>query len=35
MPLDNASAIEVQANGGAADAGSGGHGVSFMPKLGG
>jgi hypothetical protein len=34
MPLDNAIAIEVQANGGAANARSGGPGASFMPKLG-
>jgi hypothetical protein len=31
MPLDNAFAFEVQANGGATDAGSGGPGASFMP----
>jgi len=34
MPLDNAFDCEVQANGGRPDAGSGGPGVSFMPKLG-
>ncbi len=34
MPLDNAFRAEVQANGGAREAGSGGPGVSFMPKLG-
>jgi hypothetical protein len=34
MPLDNAFRGEGQANGGRQDAGSGGPGVSFMPKLG-
>jgi hypothetical protein len=34
MPLDNAFAFEVQANGSAPDAHSGGPGASFMPKLG-
>jgi hypothetical protein len=34
MLLDNAFAIEVQANGGATNACSGGPGASFMPKLG-
>jgi hypothetical protein len=31
MLLDNAVVLEVQANGGADDASSGGPGVSFMP----
>jgi hypothetical protein len=31
MPLDNALAVEVQANGSAADASAGGPGASFMP----
>jgi hypothetical protein len=34
MPLDSAFPIEVQANGGAVDAHSGGPSDSFMPKLG-
>ena len=34
MPLDNALRLAVQANGSGANAGPGGPGDSFMPKLG-